>query len=145
MKRIIYEFEDGTKSEIEVEDKWADFVTVSRREEENSNRKERYHTAIHLDRCEYEGDWFIDKETPATAYEKELQMKELEEEEKRVEEFISSLSEVQRRRLQYKLNNPKISYREISRIENVQVKAVTKTFEQVQKKFKDFFGDRVHK
>lgn len=42
MKKIVYEWADGTKTTIEVEDIWADFVEDSRRKEENYERKMRY-------------------------------------------------------------------------------------------------------
>lgn len=139
MKTITYEFADGTKSEIEVDDEWAEFVTVSRREEESYERKERYHTAIHLDWCDYEGDWFADNNTPETAYEKEIREQELLEQEARVVDFISLLTPIQRRRLQYKLDDPKISNREIARIEGVDIRAVNDSFIGIQKKFNKFY------
>lgn len=56
MKKIVYEWADGTKTTIKVEDKWADFVEDSRRKEENYERKMRYWNKVSLDSCEYQGD-----------------------------------------------------------------------------------------
>ena len=39
MKKIVYEWADGTKTTIEVEDKWADFVEDSRRKKRTMNAR----------------------------------------------------------------------------------------------------------
>lgn len=133
MKTITYQFEDGTKSIIEVEDKWAEMLEVSIRKEENSNRKERYHTVISLDSCDYEGEWFQSNEPdPAEAC-------ELAYEQERVDTFLETLTETQRRRLNYRMLDADISLREIARLEGVASKQVIKTFEQIKVKYKKFF------
>lgn len=41
--KIQWHFADGTKSEVEVNEELGEFITASRREEDNLSRKERYH------------------------------------------------------------------------------------------------------
>ena len=41
--KIQWNFADGTKSEVEVNEELGEFITASRREESNLDRKERYH------------------------------------------------------------------------------------------------------
>lgn len=134
MKQITYEFADGTKSVIEVEDKWADMITVSRRKEENSNRKYRYWVKVSMDTdCEYEGDWFVER-SPNPAEQNELKEQQL-----RVNEFLKTLTPVQRRRFAYRLDDPSISLREIARQEGTSYTSVKETFEQIEKKHRKFF------
>ena len=53
--KIIYKFADGTISEVEIEEEVGQAIIVSRREEENYERKMRYHCPVSIDRLEYEG------------------------------------------------------------------------------------------
>ena len=46
--KIKYQFADGTTSEVEVSEEIGAFITASRREESNGDRKQRYH-CISLD------------------------------------------------------------------------------------------------
>lgn len=62
-----------------------------------------------------------------------------EESKKRVDEFMRILTETQRRRLKYKLDNPSISNREIANIEHVDHKSIDESFISIQKKYKEFF------
>lgn len=135
MKKIVYEWADGTKTTIEVEDKWADFVEDSRRKEENYERKMRYWNKVSLDSCEYQGDWFESSvPTPEEAYFQK-------EQEEKVEAFIATLTSVQKRRLQYKLDDPMISFREIARLEGTNLNAIGSCFECIKKKYKKFFEE----
>ena len=143
-KTVTYEFADGTKSIIEVPVKFAEMIEVSRREEESSERKDRYWCKVRLDLADYEGDWFVDKSpTPVEALilkEEEKERQELIEEEKKVEvEFMKSLTETQRRRLNMRLEDPNITLREIARIDGVNIRAVVECFEAIGKKFKKYF------
>ena len=52
---IKYKFADGTTSEVEVDDELGGFITASRREENNYDRKTRYH-CISLDAFDFEGE-----------------------------------------------------------------------------------------
>ena len=103
------------------------------REEQSYERKMRRWCPIKLDEAEYEGEWFADNNTPEKAY-------ELEESQRRVDEFKKLLTPTQLRRLELKEDNPGISLREIARIEGTQLKAIEDTFEQIKKKYKKFFG-----
>ena len=133
-KTVTYVFADGSKSVIEVEDKFADFIEVSRREEENYERKSRYWCRIRLDESSYEGKWFEDQESsPSEALEREL-------EQERVDDFFKTLTEVQRRRLSLRMDDPDLSLREIARIENCDIKTIRECFEAIKKKYNKFFN-----
>ena len=58
--KIKYEFADGTVSEVEVSEELGTYITASRREEKNYERKVRYHCVTSLDDYNYEGDWLAD-------------------------------------------------------------------------------------
>ncbi len=130
--KIKYEFQDRTISEVEVPDDIANFITISRREEENLARKERYHTRVSLDALEYFGEDFADNNSPFTTLDEQ-------EEHERLDAFINTLTDVQRRRLLMKLENPALSLREIARNEGVDIKTVCDSFNQIQRKYKKFF------
>lgn len=133
MKQITYEFADGTKSVIEVDDALADEIIISRREEENYERKTRYWCKVSLDECDFEGEWFADKSpTPLERY-------ELDEQQRRVDSFLETLTPTQRRRFNYRMIDPSISLREIARLEGVPFQTVNETFDQIKKKYKKFF------
>jgi len=118
--------------EVEVDDAFGEWYIEQERIEENAKRRDRYWVTVSLDSLEYEGEWFADPSpTPAEQY-------ELEEEEKMVEAFMSTLTEIQRRRLQIKMDNPHISDREIARREGVDYKQIQKTFDQIRKKYEKF-------
>ena len=54
MKKITWEFNNGEKITVEVEDELGEIIIESRREEENLERKERYH-CFSYDAATYEG------------------------------------------------------------------------------------------
>ena len=87
--KIQWNFADGTKSEVEVNEELGEFITASRREEDNLSRKERYH-CYSLDatlRKEYG-----DNHTPETEV-------ETAERNKRLYAAMKTLTAVQQRRL----------------------------------------------
>ena len=129
-KTIVYEFADGTKSIVEVDAHIADSIEVSRREEENYERKCRYWTKVKMD---YEGSCFADENTPSRLY-------ELAEEERRVEAFLTTLTETQRRRLILRMDDPDLSLRDIARLEGVDIKTMTECFNAIKVKFNKFFN-----
>jgi len=131
--KIKYEFADGTINEVEVPDDIGKFIAISRRDEENLARKERYHSRVSLDALEYEGADFADHITPVTAFNEQ-------EEQERVNAFIDTLTDVQRRRLLMKLEDPSMSLREIARREGVDIKTVRDSFAQIQSKYAKFFN-----
>lgn len=97
--------------------------------------KEKYKAPTSLDDLEYEGEAFADYCTPV--YYLNLEEEKAEEVEKAIicDEFINVLTPVQQRRLQYRLDDPNISLREISRREGVGISKICKTFEQIKKKY----------
>lgn len=129
---IVYRFADGTKTEVEVDDELGIAILEEERKFENYERKCRYWCPIKLDQSEYEGDWFADDNTPSKAY-------ELEEEQKRVDAFMETLTPTQRRRLEIRMDNPGISLREIARQEGTDIKTIRECFEGIEKKYKNFF------
>ena len=74
--KITYKFADGTISEVEVSEELGQAITTSRREEENYERKMRYHCPISIDQLEYQGIEFADPDTPFSLYERKLKEQE---------------------------------------------------------------------
>lgn len=130
---IKFKFADGSVSEVEVEEDLGLVISVMEREEESYERKMRRWAPIKLDQAEYEGDWYADNDTPEKKY-------ELNESQKKVDEFKKKLTPTQLRRLEIREDNPIISLREIARMEGTTLKAIEDTFEQIKKKYKKFFG-----
>lgn len=129
--KVKYQFADGTVSEIEVSEELGAYITASWREEENYERKTRYHCTVSLDSLEYEGEWFADEtHNPERAV---LQ----EEEERQVQIFLSSLTDKQRSRVQGLMDGKSI--REIAEEEGVAYLTVYDSIELVKKKAKSFF------
>lgn len=129
--KIKYEFADGTVQEIEVDESFGNYYIQAKREEENLNRKERYHNTCSLDSMDYEGDFFADE-----TYSPETLMNS-KESQKRVDEFLSSLTDIQRKRVE-KLHDGK-SMRQIAKEEGVDISTVTESLKSVRKKYLKFF------
>jgi len=126
---VTWEFADGTTSEVEVNEEIGNYITASRREESNLDRKERYH-CYSLDAIEYEGLEYATDTTPQT----ELI---LEEDTARINAALDKLSETQKRRLLMFADG--LSVNEIARIEGVAPNAAWKSIEGAKKKFKKHF------
>lgn len=118
--------------EVEVDDAFGEWYIEEERKQENAERRHRYWVTVSLDSLEYEGEWFADP-SPSPA-----EICEREEEQRRVDEFLATLTEIQRRRLQIKMDNPHISDREIARREGVDYKQIQKSFDQIRKKYEKF-------
>ena len=82
--KIIYKFADGTISEVKVEEEVGQAIIISRREEENYERKMRYHCPVSIDRLEYEGMQFVAPDTPMSILEKEIK----EEQQKALNDYV---------------------------------------------------------
>lgn len=120
--------------EVEVDDAFGEWFIEEERKQENAERRHRYWVTVSLDSLEYEGEWFADPSpTPAEICERE-------EEQKRVDEFTSTLTEVQRRRLQMKMDDPDCNLNDIAKKEGVAFKQIKKTFDQIRKKYEKFYG-----
>lgn len=120
--------------EVEVDDAFGEWYIEEERKQENAERRHRYWVTVSLDSLEYEGEWFADP-SPSPA-----EICEREEEQRRVDEFMSTLTEVQRRRLQMKMDDPDCNLNDIAKKEGVAFKQIKKTFDQIRKKYEKFYG-----
>ncbi|HRV27167.1 MAG TPA: hypothetical protein P5522_00080 [Spirochaetia bacterium] len=127
--KIQWKFADGTTSEVEVNEEIGSYITASRREESNLDRKERYHS-YSLDAINYEGLEYATDTTPET----EMSSKE---DAARVNAALDKLSETQQRRLLMLADG--LSMREIARFEGVDHRAIRESIEAARKKFKKNF------
>lgn len=127
---IKYRFEDGSVSEVEVDEKLGLTISAMERENENYERKCRYWNVMRID---YEGAAVADYDTPDLYVERK-------EEQRKVDEFFKLLTPIQRRRLLIRYDDPSISLREIARMEGVDIKTIRECFEGIQKKYLKFFN-----
>lgn len=126
--KIIYKFADGSESVVEVEEEIGQAIIVSRREEENYERKMRYHCPVSIDKLEYEGMQFADPNTPMSLLENEIE----EQEQKELINYVmSQLTETQRR-IQMKADG--LTLEEIARIEGVHFTTIDESIKAAQKK-----------
>lgn len=128
--KIKYQFADGTTSEVEVSEEIGAFITASRREESNGDRKQRYH-CLSLDGFEYEGEAFADE-----SQDQDLIREEVDSQSK-VDKFMATLTEVQRRRLERRLDGA--SAAQIAREEHCDASVVRESLKQIKAKYKKFF------
>lgn len=127
--KIIYKFADGTVSEVEIEKEVGQAIIMSRREEENYERKMRYHCPVSIDKLEYEGMQFADPNTPMSILEKEIK----EEQQKALNDYVMNhLTETQRRRIRMKADG--LTLEEIAEIEGVSFQSVDESIKAAQKK-----------
>ena len=61
--RIKYEFVNGEKTDVEIDDAIGMVILDSRRIEANKNRRERYH-CYSIEGADFEGEKYFDKNTP---------------------------------------------------------------------------------
>ena len=131
--KITWEFADGTKSEIEAPDDIGTVILDSRREEDNLDRKERYH-CYSIDALAY-GDKDIHSPTSGVTPESEFL---LAEDNARIAEALSALTDVQRRRLLMLASG--MSLRDIAKAEGSNHKSVEESINSARKKFKKIYG-----
>lgn len=127
--KINYTFANGEVSEVEVNEEIGNIILDSRREENNLDRKERYH-CYSMDAADYEGEEYADQETPESALFLQL-------ENKSIADAFDKLSEVQKRRLLMLAQG--LSFREIARQEGKDIKTIRESIEGARKKFLKFF------
>lgn len=127
--KINYTFANGEVSEVEVNEEIGNVILDSRREENNLDRKERYH-CYSMDAANYEGEEYADQETPESALFLQL-------ENKSIADAFDKLSEVQKRRLLMLAQG--LSFREIARREGKDIKTIRESIEGARKKFLKFF------
>lgn len=128
--KIKYEFVDGEKNEIEVEDAIGLFILRSRCEEDSAGRKERRHT-LSLDSFLYEGKDFGKNDDYPSDNESDQSFNT------RFLRVLGKLTAVQRRRLILLLKG--MSIRKIAELEEVNEKSVHESVEAIRKKFKKYF------
>ena len=92
--KIRFKCDDGTLSEVEVDDEYGKKYLEELRKEENDNRKYRYWVVQSLDTADYEGEWFVSNDP--TPLEKLI----IEDEQIEVDAFKKTLTDIQRRRLE---------------------------------------------
>lgn len=125
---IVYKFNDGTVSKVEVDEEIGKFILASRKEEHANNEKNRSH-CISLDALKYEGSEYASKETVETVLIDRSRREQLYE-------VIEKLTDVQKRRLEMLLDGH--SLREIARQEGVNLSKIQKSVAQIQKNFMNF-------
>ena len=128
--KIKYKFANGEISYVEVSDEVGQAILDSRRKEASLDKKEYRHSACSIDAVEFEGEEFADKHTPESLLFNK-------EEDKRVKEFLATLTETQRRRLEMRMNG--MNLRQICLAEKADNKTIRESFEQIQKKISNFF------
>lgn len=114
---------------VEVPDDIGFSITESYREEDNADRRHRYHN-YSLDSVDYEGIAFASDETPEKTV---LAI----EQSTRIQEALSHLTETQRRRLLLYADG--MSTHEIARLEQTNQKSVYESIQEAKKKFLKFF------
>ena len=124
--KIDWKFNNGEVSTVEIEDEnIGSFIIDSRKTETNLDRKERYH-CISYDAFEYESSEFASDETPET-------ITELDFDNERINNALSALSEIQRKRLLMLAAG--LSVREIARREGKEIKTIRESIEAARKNF----------
>ncbi len=136
--KLLYQFSDGSISEIEVEEKFGNLILEERRKEENYERKLRRYHASSIDSLTYEGKEFADNNAPSIIYEKELNDEQNKE---MLEEIMNSLTKTEKRRIL--LRTTGMTFEEIANKENVSIasvyESITKARNKARKiKFKNF-------
>lgn len=128
--KIKYEFADGTVEEVEVDDKIGDVIVESRRQEENLERKERYHCRVSFDSLPFDEKLFEDNSCIPESYAVE------KEEQDWIKRFLAELTEVQRSRVERLMDG--LSIAEIAKEEGVSFNTVKDSIRGVQKKLRNF-------
>lgn len=121
---VEWKYEDGTTYKYYPDnnnEEWFINFVDDVRKEHNLSRKERNHCEVSIDNLLYEGLDYADNETP-------VYFLDIGEQEKEVDLFLSMLSDVQKRRLKLRLENPKLSFQKIADIEGVSKTGIAKTF-----------------
>lgn len=123
--KINYEFVNGEKTEIEVDDRIGNFIIESKRLERNLKERERYH-CYSIEGATFEGEDYADDKTPETIFFYNIKCEH-------INQALNSLSEIQRRRLLLMADG--VSINEIARREGLQPSTVWKSIEGAKKKF----------
>ncbi len=129
--KITYQFADGTTSTSEVDEEIGAFIMDSRREEENANRRHRYHN-YSLDAITFEGTEYGKCDSyPSDGPD------EAEEISKHVREAFSHLTKTQQRRMLMLAKG--MSIHDIAKAEGIYFNAALDSVNQARKKFLKYF------
>ena len=137
MKIKLKDLNGKVTQEVDVDDAFGELMVSLDKEEDASNKRYKYHIAFSLDDATYEGDTF--KSNEPDPLNKINEKEELENQQRRYDLFISSLTPTQKRR--FLLFEDGKSEREVARIEGVDFKSIHETKEQLKKKYIKLFGD----
>lgn len=128
--KIKYEFADGTVSEVEVSTEIGSVIIESRKAEHAADERERYHREFSMDGAEYEGTAWAETVGPEDiTLERETQ--------RELQQMMLALTPAQWRRLRHYADG--LTYREIAKLEGVQIKAIQDSIVQARKKLQKFF------
>ena len=130
---IEYKLADGSTAWVDVTEELAEFLAEDDRRTSNADRRERYHAPFSIDALLYEGMEYADKDTPGTIY---IACEE-EDEEDRMERYLSVLTETQRRRVRMRFAG--LTYREIAEIESADFSSVAESLKSAGKKLHKTF------
>ncbi len=129
--KITYQFADGTTSTSEVDEEIGAYIMESRRQEENANRRHRYHS-YSLDAITYEGtEYGRNDKYPCEGPD------EVEETAQRVRDAFSHLSAIQQKRLLMVAKG--MSLHDIAAAEGSAYSSVKESVDAARKKFLKFF------
>lgn len=132
---IEYKLGDGSVAIVEATEEVAAFISEEHRTTENKDRQYRYYAPYSIDALIYEGMDYADTDTPETIY---LGYEE-EDDDERMEKYLSSLSKVQRRQVEMLLEGKTIA--EIARIENKDESSIRESIKSAGKRLKKKFSN----
>ena len=130
MKKITWEFNNGEKVTVEVEDSIGDVILESRRKEESGDHYERIHT-YSIDAMVYEGKDYADPKSIESSYDDALLKQE-------IDEALAYLTPIQMRRLEMYLDG--MSTYEIAEEEGVTHQNVSVSLIAARKNIKKFLS-----
>lgn len=131
---VEWRYADGSKNRYYPDnnsEEWFLLFVDDVRNEHSASRKEHNHADFSIDDCLFEGDVFADNATPDYYF-------NLDEEENEIDSFLLTLTDVQRRRLRLKMDNPRLSFQKMADIENISKTAIAKSFIQIREKYLQF-------
>ncbi len=123
--QIKYEFVNGEKTDVEIDDAIGMVILDSRRIEANKNRRERYH-CYSIEGADFEGEKYFDKNTPEKMFFDGIETE-------CINTVLNKLSDVQRKRLLLFADG--LSINEIARLEGICPNAAWKSIQSAKKKF----------
>lgn len=120
---VVIQIEDDDEEGFE---KALEFLNENTRHIQNAERKERYHTALHLEGLTYEGEEYAAKRN-------DYEEAELQEEEAIIDEWLrENLTEVQYRRFRLLMDG--LSIRDVARYEAADYSSVYESINAARKK-----------